>query len=111
MWGRYKNYKDPMYIRWDMSKTKFKCKVFYQHPLPSKFGKNRVSYSWEIADIELAVVVGDGGGVQSHFHVKPNFELSWGSDNRCSQMLKNHNTVVVSVHPNPTHRPSVPEWV
>ena len=45
--------------------------------LSSKFGKNRVSYSWEIADIELAVVVGDGGGVQSHFHVKPNFELSW----------------------------------
>ena len=30
--------------------------------LPLKFNQNRVSKSWDIADIEFAVVVGDGGG-------------------------------------------------
>ena len=41
-----------------------------------------------IVDIEFAVVVVGGGGVQSHFFVKPNFGLcmvklwlSWGFDN------------------------------
>ena len=39
--------------------------------LPLKFHQNRVSNSWDIADIEFLwwVVV---GGVQSHFHVQPN---------------------------------------
>ena len=40
-----------------------------------KFCQNWFSNSHDIADIEFVVVVGggDGGGVQSHFHVKPNF--------------------------------------
>ena len=33
--------------------------------LPLKFGQNRVSNSWDIADIEFVW----GGGVHSHFHV------------------------------------------
>ena len=42
--------------------------------LSLKFGQNLASNSWDIADIEFVVVVGGcggGGGVQSHFHVKP----------------------------------------
>ena len=35
--------------------------------LPLKFGQNRVSNRWYIADIEFVWVV--GGGVHSHFHV------------------------------------------
>ena len=42
--------------------------------LPLKFGQNRASNSWDIADIEFTVVGGGGGGVPSHFHVKPNFD-------------------------------------
>ena len=36
--------------------------------LPLKFGQNRASNSWDIADIEFSVVV-VVGGVQSHFNV------------------------------------------
>ena len=47
-----------------------------------KFGQNRVSNSWDIVDIEFAVVVVVVVVVdQSHFHVKPNLgyvRLSWG---------------------------------
>ena len=37
-------------------------------------------------EVEFGWVVGGGGGVQSHFHVKPNsvevvLRLSWGCDN------------------------------
>ena len=39
-----------------------------------KFCQNWFSNSRDIADIEF-VVVGGGGGVQSHFRVKPNFWL------------------------------------
>ena len=42
--------------------------------LPLKFGPNRASNSWDIADIEFSVVGGGGGvggGVQSHFRIKP----------------------------------------
>ena len=49
-------------------------------------GQNQVSDSWDITDIEFVWWVG-GWGVQSHFHVKPNFgwivvelTLSWGFD-------------------------------
>ena len=49
-----------------------------------KFRQNRVSNSWDITDIEFVW----WGGLQSHFHVKPNFRwivveltLSWGFDN------------------------------
>ena len=44
--------------------------------LPLKFGWNRDSNSWDIADIKFVWWV----GVQSHFHVKPSFcyvRLSW----------------------------------
>ena len=38
-----------------------------------------VNNDWDIADIEFSVggggVGGSAGGVQSHFHVKPNFWL------------------------------------
>ena len=41
-----------------------------------KFGQNRASNSWDIADIEFpVVVVVVVVGVQSHFHVKPNLGL------------------------------------
>ena len=44
--------------------------------VPLKYGQNRVSNSWDIAIIEFPVDGGNGGcgggGVQSHFHVKPN---------------------------------------
>ena len=48
--------------------------VFDPRNLNLKFGQNQVSNSWDFADIEFAV--GGGGGVQSHFHVKPKFRLS-----------------------------------
>ena len=41
--------------------------------LPLKFGQ--IGSVWDIADIEF--LVGRGSGVQSHFHVKPNY--SWES--------------------------------
>ena len=57
--------------------------------LPLKFGSNPVSNSWDITDMEF-VWGGVVGGVQSNFHVKPNFgwivvelTLSWGFDNKC----------------------------
>ena len=37
--------------------------------LPLKFGRNPASNSWDIGDIEFVWV--GGGGVQSHFLVKP----------------------------------------
>ena len=40
--------------------------------LPLKFGQNRVSTSQDIAVIEFAGGWVGGGGVQSHFQVKPN---------------------------------------
>ena len=43
-----------------------------------KFGQNRVSSSWDIADIEF---VGGRVGVQSHFRFQPPTTLSWGCDN------------------------------
>ena len=53
--------------------------------LPLKFHQNRVSNSWDIADIEF-VWVGGVGGVHSHYIVKPNLvlRLSWGFDNYSS---------------------------
>ena len=47
--------------------------------LPVKFHQNRVSNSWDIAEIEFLWWV----GVQSHFMVKPNLvlRLGWGFDN------------------------------
>ena len=52
-----------------------------------KFGQNRVSNSWDIVDIEFAVVVvvgGGGGGGPKSFSCQPNLDyvrLSWGFDN------------------------------
>ena len=50
--------------------------------LPLKFHQNRVSNSWDIADIEF--LWGGGGVVHSHFIVKPNLvlRLGWGFDNK-----------------------------
>ena len=45
--------------------------------LPFKFGQNQASNSRDIADIEFTVVVG-GGGVPSHFRVKPKLRLRLG---------------------------------
>ena len=47
--------------------------------LSLKFGQNRATNSWDITDIEFAVVVVvvvvGGGGVPSHFHVKPRLRI------------------------------------
>ena len=45
--------------------------------LPLKFGLNQVKKSWDIYDIEFAVVVG-GGWCKVIFVSNPTFELSWG---------------------------------
>ena len=62
-------------------KAKFFTVSFIHYPqiLHLKFGLNRVSNSWDIADIEFV------WWVVSHFGVKSNFwselRLSWGCDN------------------------------
>ena len=48
-----------------------------------RWGKNWVSNSWDIANIEFVWVGWGGWGLHSHYIVKPNLvlRLGWGFDN------------------------------
>ena len=114
--------------------SQWQCKSVQNGPrnLPLKFGSNRASNSWDITDMEFVWV----GGVQSHFHIKPNFRwivieltLSWGFDKNslqahvyiqtdtsgdhcsyCEKNYKNKNSLWVHKyrsHEQSGHRPSL----
>ena len=70
-------------LPWQMSPWQMESVLNVHRNLPLKFHQNRVSNSWDIADIEFVWWVGWVGGVQSHFIVKPNLvlRLGWGFDN------------------------------
>ena len=74
-------------LRGQMSPWQLESVLNVHRNLPLKFHQNRVSNSWDIADIEFVWVGGVGGwGLHSHYIVKPNhvLRLGWGFDNKHS---------------------------
>ena len=67
-------------LRGQMSPWQLESVLNVHRNLPLKFHQNRVSNSWDIADIEFLW----WWVVQSHFIVKPNLalRLDWGFDNK-----------------------------
>ena len=63
-------------LPWQMLPWQLKSIQYGPRNLPFKFGQNRASNSWDIADIEFSVV--GGGGVPSHIYVKPKLRLRLG---------------------------------
>ena len=68
-------------LRGQMSPWQLESVLNIHRKLPLKFHQNRVSNSWDIADIDF--LWWWWWGVQSHFVVKPNLvlRLGWGFDN------------------------------